>query len=192
MSKFDNHQSDMLHRLQKQLSPSATAAESIFKEILPDLHAVYHYTLTLFTTREIIPSPFENQAILESHASLTYPNSQSVSAQETATYLRKLLHDRVVQHNLRVVAGYYKRIRSQRLCQLLGLAHAELERHLAEISCEGDLYLKIDRPAGIIDFVQKKMPEQVLSTWTGDITQMLHLVEATCHLINRENMVYKA
>ena len=70
---------------------------------------------------------------MESHASLTYPNSQSVSAQETATYLRKLLHDRVVQHNLRVVAGYYKRIRSQRLCQLLGLAHSDLERHLAEV-----------------------------------------------------------
>ena len=31
----------------------------------------------------------------------------------------------------------------------------------SQISYEGDLYLKIDRPAGIIDFVQKKMPEQV-------------------------------
>jgi hypothetical protein len=33
---------------------------------------------------------------------------------------------------------------------------------------------------------------QVLTEWSADIGQLLHLMEATCHLINRENMVYKA
>ena len=86
-----------------------------------------------FVNREIIPSPFANQEILEAHPSLTYPNPNSPTAQDTQIQLRKLLQDRVVQHNLRVVAGYYKRIRSERLSQLLGLSAAELERHLAEV-----------------------------------------------------------
>lgn len=54
------------------------------------------------------------------------------------------------------------------------------------------LYLRIDRPAGIVTFARPQTPEAVLSDWSASIASLLHLTETTCHLINRENMVFKA
>lgn len=155
MSKHDNHQNDMLHRVKKQL------AVAEFKDLASSLHSVYTSAVALFTTKEIIPNPFPDQGILESHPSLFYPNPNSPLAKEIAAQLSKTLQDRIIQHNLRVVGAYYKRIRTERLCQLLGLSPFELEAHLSEMSSDGQLYLKIDRPVGIVDFMEKKMPEQV-------------------------------
>jgi hypothetical protein len=53
------------------------------------------------------------------------------------------------------------------------------------------LYLRIDRPAGIVTFARPQTAEAVLSDWSASIASLLHLTETTCHLINRENMVYK-
>lgn len=179
MSKFDNHQSDLLHRLRLQLGTD-------FKHL--PIAAVYSDVLTLFATKEIIPSPFPDQSVLESHNCLKKVSHLTDSAEQFTQQLR----DRVVQHNLRVVASYYKRIYSSRLCELLDLSADRLESYLTEISSEGDLHLRIDRPQGIISFNVKKVPEEVLSDWSSDIGKMLHLMESTCHLINREVMVYKA
>jgi 26S proteasome regulatory subunit N5 len=33
--------------------------------------------------------------------------------------------------------------------------------------------------------------EETLSDWGSDISELLHLVEKTCHLINKENMLHK-
>lgn len=178
-SKFDNHQSDMMHRVQSQLSTT-------FKTVPVD--PLYAAALALFTTHEIILSPFPGQAALEAHSSLQRTEHQS---EEIAQFFRLQLQDRVVQHNLRVVARYYQRIRSARLASLLGLSYDVLEKHLSEIASGGDLYLKIDRPAGIVSFHEPQSPEQVLTEWSSDVAKMLHLMEATCHIINRENMVYK-
>mmetsp|Transcript_29680 Transcript_29680/g.42377 ORF Transcript_29680/g.42377 Transcript_29680/m.42377 type:complete len:481 (+) Transcript_29680:54-1496(+) len=189
MSKYDNHQSDMLYRVKKQLTAE-------LKEVATSMQSVFPAAINLFTTKEIIPSPLPDQDVLDSHQSLIYPSDPqqpiTTTVAATATALRALLQDRIVQHNLRVVAAYYRRITTQRLCELLDLSQDQLEGHLAQLCEGGDLFLKIDRPAGIVDFVQKKMPEQVLTEWSADIGQLLHLMEATCHLINRENMVYKA
>jgi len=54
------------------------------------------------------------------------------------------------------------------------------------------MYVKVDRPAGIITFKRPRAPEAVLSDWSSDVTQMMRLMESTCHLINREIMVHKA
>ncbi len=178
-SKFDNHQSDMMHRVKGQLS-------ALFKAL--PLDGLYAEALRLFTTHEIIPTPFPGQSALEAHSSLARSEHQS---DETAEFFRQQLRDRVVQHNLRVVARYYKRIRSARLAELLGLSFEALETHLSEIASGGDLYLKIDRPAGIVSFHERPLPEQVLTEWSSDVGKMLQLMEATCHIINRENMVYK-
>lgn len=178
-SKFDNHQSDMMHRVKAQLS-------TLFK-VLP-LNDLYAEALRLFTTYEIIATPFPGQAVLEAHGSLS--RSEHLS-DESAEFFRQQLRDRVVQHNLRVIARYYKRIHSARLAELLGLTFEALEVHLSEIAAGGDLYLKIDRPAGIVSFHERPLPEQVLTEWSSDVGKMLQLMEATCHIINRENMVYK-
>jgi 26S proteasome regulatory subunit N5 len=178
-SKFDNHQSDMTHRLKAQLT-------TLFKTV--PLDPLYANALNLFTTHEIVHAPFPGQDTLEGHASLSRTDHLS---EETAEFFRKQLRDRTVQHNLRVVGRYYTQIRSKRLAVLLGLTYDVLEVHLAEIASAGDLYLKIDRPAGVVSFHQRPQPEQVLSDWASDVGKMLHLMESTCHIINRENMVYK-
>ena len=80
------------------------------------------------------------------------------------------------------------------------------------------LYARIDRPAGIISFAPPKSPNELLNEWSSDIGarsphpfiressvvgltctyftllltgSLLNLVESTCHLIHKENMVHK-
>lgn len=180
MSKHDNHHQDMLHRLKQQLSTT-------FKHIILD--PSFPTALRLFSTFELIVTPFPGQRdVIELHQSL---NPSDHLNPDSVMFFKKQLNDRIVQHNLRVVARYYKRVRMSRLCSLLALAADTLEEHMSEISSAGDLYLKIDRPAGIVTFQEPLTAEQVLSDWSADVSSMLQVMEATCHLINRENMVHK-
>lgn len=205
MSPYGNHQSDMMHRVLLQLSAATTTGDnstttttSSAASCFSTIDAVYLKALTLFTTHEIIVTPFPGQMdIIERH-----PTAILRLPADTAAYFIQLLKDRIVQHNLRVIARYYKRIRTSRLASLLDLSHPVLEKYLSEAAFaavssnnkeeigEG-LYLKIDRPAGIVSFQAKQQPEEVLTAWSSDMTKMLQLMESTCHLINRENMVYK-
>ena len=50
---------------------------------------------------------------------------------------------------------------------------------------------KIDRPAGLVTFAPKVTAEETLSAWSSDLGNLLSLVERTCHLINKENMIHK-
>ena len=59
------------------------------------------------------------------------------------------------------------------------------------MASSGDIYLKINRPAGIISFSQPRAVEDVLSDWASDLGSLMNLMESTCHLIRRENMVHK-
>lgn len=101
------------------------------------------------------------------------------------------LASRVTEHNIRVMKKYYSSVRTARMCSMLNLTADELESHLSEMSASGDLYVKIDRPQGVIDFTEPSTAEEVLSDWAGSVSSMLSLMESTCHLINRENMVHK-
>ena len=84
-----------------------------------------------------------------------------------------------------------QRIRMVRLAQLLGLTPDECEKHLATLVSEGALFAKVDRPAGLVVFAPKVSAEETLTAWSSDISQLLGLVERTCHLINKENMIHK-
>lgn len=171
LSPFDNHQSDMMHRLK------------LLKNVeqLP----VYMNGLTLFTTHEIIPYPFDGLQDYESHASL-----HAYDGVDAMVYYKKLMQTRIIEHNLRVVSKYYRRIHNNRLSAMLNLNQDLLEEHLSSLSNNEGFYVKIDRPAGIINFHAPRHAEAVLSDWAGDVDKMLSLMESTCHLINRENMVH--
>lgn len=176
-SKRDNHQNDMLHRVKAALS-------STFKDITID-SSVLH-ALNLFAKDEIIVSPFTGQDQFLAHSTWRV----FATSEELAFFLEEFAI-RVIEHNLRVVAKYYERISLARLGSLIKLSRDQLEHHLSNLSYSGALTLKIDQPAGIVSFSPKRSSEEVLSEWSGDITKMLQLMEATCHLINRENMVHK-
>lgn len=172
LAPHDNHQQDMLFRVAqyKQL------------EELP----AYKALVKVFTTPEIIGYPVEHQDELEADACL------AVGGPELLKKWKADLKLRIVQHNIRTVAGYYKQIYTKRLAELLGLDEAQAERNVADMVSDGSLtYAKIDRPKGIINFAKRKPCEEVLSEWNSDIGQLLQLVERSCHLINKENMLHK-
>ena len=174
LSKSDNHQVDMMHRIK-----TVALAEG-----LNDYGAI----LTLFATKEIIPSPFPGQDLFKSHPCL----SQALNAGESADlFFIDTIHSRIVEHNIRVISTYYTKIQIPRLCVLIQLEQDELESYLSKMFTNGDISVKIDRPAGIVDFSVSLPVETVLSDWSSDISKLLHIMESTCHLINRENMIYK-
>ena len=53
------------------------------------------------------------------------------------------------------------------------------------------VYAKIDRPKGIVVFSQPKTPNALLNDWSSDISSLLTMLEGTCHLIHKENMIHK-
>lgn len=176
-SKRDNHQHDMLHRVKKQLTTT-------FKDHL--LSGFVVHALSLFSKDEIIVTPFTGQDLVLAHSTWNI-----FATPEELVYFHQQFAHRIVEHNLRVVSKYYEKISLLRLQNLTQLSRATLEQHLSEMSYSGALGLKIDQPAGIVTFAPKRSSEEVLTEWSSDITKMLQLMEATCHLINRENMVYK-
>lgn len=168
--------SDMMHRV------LADAAAAPKLDALPTSKAL----LALFTTDEIIAYPMpDHQAAVEDHPCL------KTAGDDVHLRWKKTLHTRVVQHNVRVVAKYYRQISVARLANLLGLSEDEAERHVSHMVSSNGLYCKIDRPAGIAQFHKPKPPDEVLQDWAGDISKMLNLVEMTCHLINKESMLHK-
>lgn len=179
LSAHTNHTHDMLHRLLG--SPALSA--SPFKNIV-----------TLFTTHEIIAYPFASMDTV--HAVLVASQTPLIATNTATTeanvlHFQALLHGRVNEHNIRVVSRYYSHISFSRMCSLLQLPADVLENHLSEMSSGGDVYVKIDRPAGVVNFRSPRGADAVLSDWASDVGKMLSLMESTCHLINRENMVNK-
>ena len=98
----------------------------------------------------------------------------------------KELHNRVIEHNIRVIAKYYTRVTSKRLMQLLDLNERDTEEFLSKLVVSKTIYARVDRPAGIVSFQVKKDANQVLNDWSSDINSLLNLVEKTCHLISKE------
>jgi 26S proteasome regulatory subunit N5 len=101
----------------------------------------------------------------------------------------KLLRRRVMEMNSRTIAGYYRRIPLDRMAQLLNTNRDELEAILSDMVSDKILFCKIDRPMGIATFVKAKSPEEILDAWSTDVSNMLSLVDQTCHLISKETMV---
>jgi 26S proteasome regulatory subunit N5 len=109
-------------------------------------------------------------------------------------FLEKMLttfHTRVSEHNLSVVSGYYGRITLERLGGLLELPLSQMEEQLCEMVSKKQLYARIDRPSGVVTFAAPKAPNDLLNDWSSDIASLLGMLEGTCHLIHKENMVHK-
>ena len=63
---------------------------------------------------------------------------------------------------------------------------------MSDLVVNGSISAKIDRPAGVISFSKPKEPVEILNGWKNNISDLLNLIEKTCHLIQRENMVQQA
>jgi hypothetical protein len=97
-----------------------------------------------------------------------------------------IFRKRVFQHNLRVLAKYFTRIRIPRMCEILSVDAGTAEAQLAEVVSSGMIYARIDRPAGTVSFVRPAPATEILGDWAGDLDSVLHLVETATHGIQKE------
>lgn len=100
LAPHSNLQSDLLHTL---------AANKLLELVPP-----YHALVTKFTTKEIIAYPLPHDATIHAHAVLTHA--------ERGAEWTQLLRTRVTEHNIRVVAEHYERIRLPHLATMIGLS----------------------------------------------------------------------
>lgn len=173
LSPYTSEQQDLMHRIQRD--PNLTKLPASFKSVID-----------LFLKKEIIPYPLPGQA-------QELEQIPDFGQDYLTTHWQDVWHRRVIQHNIRVVSLYYKQVRLDRLAVLLQLDPDRTEREVAamvsDCSSGGTLLAaKMDRPQRIVRFSAPKSPEQILTEWAADIDKVLHLVETTSHLINKENM----
>ncbi|CDZ96764.1 26S proteasome regulatory complex, subunit RPN5/PSMD12 [Phaffia rhodozyma] len=174
LAVYDNEQSDMLHKL--------------FHDKKMEKVALQHELLKSFTTRELMRWPG-----IETLYGPTLRASSVFSANDKKGESRwEVLHNRVIEHNIRVVAEYYTRITIGRLAELLDLPEERTELVLCRLVVAKTVYARIDRLAGVIIFDAKKSGDDVLNEWSGNLEKMLGLIEKTSHLINKEYAVHAA
>jgi len=174
LAMYDNEQHDMLNKL------------DIIEAKKLDKVPVFQQVVKIFLRKEIAAWPLAQEAEVKAHA--VFQDSPLEGGAARFDMLRK----RIVQHNIKVISDYYEQIHTARLCELLGLSDKECEAELSELVCSKFVFAKIDRPAGTIKFGKKQTYTDHLNGWSDGITKMLDLVENSCHLIQKEQMVHAA
>jgi len=179
LAKHDNEQSDLIHRIRKE-------------KILQDLPR-YKEVLEKFITSELInQAAFCQQFEKELRDGVEgSPPTGAFSRDEAGEARWKDLLSRIVEHNIRIMAKYYTRIRLARMAELLALPESEAEDCLSDMVVSGAVTAKTDRLEGIIDFSQQQDPLENLNEWSSNTNKLMDLVMKTTHLINKEEMVHK-
>jgi len=174
LAMYDNEQGDLLLKL-----------DTIEAKKLDKLPA-FKQLVKIFIKKELTSWPLPDESTLRAHAAFQDAPHEGGAARWD------MLRKRVVQHNIKTISEYYDQMNTGRLCELLGLGAKETEAELSELVCSKFVHAKIDRPAGTVKFGQKPTYTDRLNDWGGGISKMLDLVENTCHLIQKEQMVHAA
>ncbi|KAF9927413.1 26S proteasome non-ATPase regulatory subunit 12 [Linnemannia zychae] len=172
LAPFDNEQSDLIQRVYIE-------TEEVDSPVYRDL-------LKCFITAELMRWSMIEQI----YGPTLGQNDALISGDEASRKRLKELHNRVIEHNIRVIAKYYTRITTKRLTQLLDLPDKDCEEFLSKLVVSKTIYAKIDRPAGIVSFAKTKHPNEVLNEWSQNINGLLGLIEKTCHLITKEEIIH--
>ncbi|XP_057342141.1 26S proteasome non-ATPase regulatory subunit 12 [Microplitis mediator] len=99
------------------------------------------------------------------------------------------LRNRVVEHNIRIMAKYYTKITLTRMAELLDLPVEETEACLCKLVETGVISARTDRPAGVVRFTGTQEPAAVLDAWAASLNKLMSLVNHTTHLIHQEEML---
>ncbi|EFC45916.1 proteasome regulatory non-ATP-ase subunit 5 [Naegleria gruberi] len=174
LAEYGNEQNDLMHR---------TFEEKKLEE--PQLQP-YRNLLKQFVNRSLINWPqFES-----TFGSLIKDHPIFKTSPETYADLRS----RIVEKNIRVIAQFYSRIPTKRLCSLLYLGEEEVEGYISRMVTSKTILAKMDRLDGLVVFKQLQTGDnnEVLNSWSHDIVNLLQLVEKSNHLINKEYMIQGA
>eukprot|EP00871_Galdieria_phlegrea_P000585 jgi/Galph1/1527/GphlegSOOS_G207.1 len=169
LSPYSNEQNDLLFRVHE------------YKQ-LEELQE-FSNLLELYTRKELIQW---SQIATRLHESWKAISLLNILDEKEAS---RLLHRRTIEHNLRVTTLYYSYISMKRLAGLLDLTEEETEQYLSEQVSSQVFWARIERPSGIVHFAKPQTSEQVLNSWSHNISSLLDKVEYACHLIHREKMV---
>lgn len=99
------------------------------------------------------------------------------------------LRNRVVEHNIRIMAKYYTKITLTRMAELLDLPIDETETCLCNLVETGVINARADRPAGVVRFTGTQEPAALLDAWAASLSKLMGLVNHTTHLIHQEEML---
>jgi len=179
LSPYDNEQSDLIHRIKSEKS----------LEELPQ----YKELLKMFITTELISWNHlcQSYEALMRAGTAECPATEALSRDEAGEKRWKDLKNRVVEHNIRIMAQYYSRISMKRMAQLLDLSPQETEDVLSTLVVNKTVWAKIDRLAGLVTFTAYKDPNEVLNDWSSNINKLMQQICQINHLINKEEMVHQ-
>lgn len=180
LSPFDNEQSDLIHHILK---------EKHLKEI-----PKYKSLLEQFINQELIDQkklvqlygPELKQGSKDSPPTTVF-NDKSEEGRKRWDDLK----NRVVEHNIRIMAKYYTKVTLKRMSELLDLKVEETEDFLSKMVVDKLVEAKVDRLEGIVHFTKNQDPNEMLNDWSTNISDLMGLVLKSTHLINREEMVHK-
>uniref|UniRef100_A0AAZ3R4I1 26S proteasome non-ATPase regulatory subunit 12 n=1 Tax=Oncorhynchus tshawytscha TaxID=74940 RepID=A0AAZ3R4I1_ONCTS len=178
LAPYDNEQSDLVHRINEDKK-----LEEIPK---------YKDLLKQFTTMELMrwASLVEDYGKELREGSPNSPATDVFNCSEEGEKRWKDLKNRVVEHNIRIMAKYYTRITMKRMAGLLDLSIDESEEFLSNLVVNKTIYAKVDRLAGIINFQRPKDPNDLLNDWSHKLNSLMSLVNKTTHLIAKEEMIH--
>jgi len=168
LSPYDNEQVDMMNNL--------------FKNKLLEEIPVYKELLKLFLCKELINFNALVKIYGKDLMGLTVFNQDTAHGKKSWEELK----NRLIEHNVRIIANYYTRISCARMAELLDLDELKTEEFLAKLVNNGTLKVKIDRPSGVIYFTQKKSQSEVLNDWATGLNELMACVNKTTHLIQKE------
>jgi 26S proteasome regulatory subunit N5 len=175
LAPYDNEQSDILHRIN---------LDSRNAEVPKDAALLKQFTIS-----ELMRWPMV-EAQYSEHLCSTDIFSKDKNTKDPKAHTRyEALRQRVIEHNVRVVAKYYTRITFPRLTELLDLSDDQTEQVVSDLVTKKIVWARIDRPAKVVNFEVKRGPDEVLDEWSGSMKGLLGLLERVGHLIQREEMM---
>ena len=175
LAKYDNEQNDLLYR--------TLETEKKLLEQLP----IFRQLLTLLTTKELIEWPLNEQMLNE----LKKFKFVGVVDNEQNDLI-DLLKDKIIEHNIRVVAEYYNRISTKRLSTFLSIDTDQTESYVSRMVTDKEIFARINRLNGIIRFKENEYENKILNSWKSDTDKLLDLVDLSCHQIHKEMVINKS
>ena len=172
LAPFDHEQNDLLYR-HKKMCEKDLEKLTMIRDII-----------VLFCTKEVMLwRVFCDKYEMEL-------KNDSVFSGEDGEKRWEELHNRIIEHNIRVMAEYYTQVRLSKMSSMLDIDEKTLEKSLCDLVVNKTIEVKIDRWLGIAHFTKTKNATEVVNDWSYNINQLLSLVKKTTHLINKEKMIH--
>eukprot|EP01063_Lacrimia_lanifica_P017855 TRINITY_DN24841_c0_g1_i1.p2 TRINITY_DN24841_c0_g1~~TRINITY_DN24841_c0_g1_i1.p2 ORF type:complete len:490 (+),score=252.03 TRINITY_DN24841_c0_g1_i1:51-1520(+) len=101
-----------------------------------------------------------------------------------------VLHTRITEHNVCVIAMHYSKIRLSRLASLIDLPADAAEEAVCRLVTEKTIWARVDRIGGVVSFAKAKNHNEVMCDMKGNIDHVLAKITTACHLIDKEQLMH--